>query len=268
MPNIIDIESRFKEVTGLQHLDLSVYHFKKGYGQNQKTTKEEYDNWGFVCTPIWLVDEMIEPQMNSTTLDSNTCDACCGCGQFSIRLLRKLYTKYPTMDIEYWLAHKHVFTEFQFTNVAKLIYIFGTNITVYAGDTRNIVYARQNESGILYFKELDKKWYNLSPDYINLIEQNKDNLANLIKILTSIEKIVMPPSKPKKVTETKILKPKTPDKPKVIKPIEVKVDDKPVVIKEKPKPVSTKSKKVVEDIVEEPKIGGLYKPTIDFGEDL
>ena len=41
MTNIIDIESRFKEVTGLKHLDLSVPHFQKSDNQQQKTTKTE-----------------------------------------------------------------------------------------------------------------------------------------------------------------------------------------------------------------------------------
>ena len=44
--DIESIESRFKEVTGLTHLDLSVPHFQKGDDQQQKTTKEEYKKFG------------------------------------------------------------------------------------------------------------------------------------------------------------------------------------------------------------------------------
>ena len=80
MTVIESIESRFKEVTGLTHLDLSVPHFSRGDNQQQPTTKEEYKKFGFVATPLWLVDEMIEPQIPNLTFTSTTCDACSGCG--------------------------------------------------------------------------------------------------------------------------------------------------------------------------------------------
>ena len=51
---IVAIESRFKEVTGLTHLDLSIPHFSKGDNQQQKTSKSDYRNFGFVTTPLWL----------------------------------------------------------------------------------------------------------------------------------------------------------------------------------------------------------------------
>lgn len=43
---IVAIESRFKEVTGLTHLDLSTPHFQKGDNQQQATTKDEYKKFG------------------------------------------------------------------------------------------------------------------------------------------------------------------------------------------------------------------------------
>ena len=46
MTTIAEIESRFKEVTGLTHLDLSVPHFQKADNQQQATTKEEYKKFG------------------------------------------------------------------------------------------------------------------------------------------------------------------------------------------------------------------------------
>ena len=145
---IESIESRFKEVTGLTHLDLSTPHFQKGDDQQQRTSKEEYRRFGFVTTPLWLVDEMLEPEISNLTLTSTTCDACSGCGQFSIRLMRKLHDKFVKMGVpeqkvnawvtKVWLPKLHYFTEFQFSNVAKLIYIFGTDINIYIGDSLNM----------------------------------------------------------------------------------------------------------------------------------
>ena len=43
---IVEIEERFKEVTGLQHLDLSVPHFQKADNQQQKTTKADFKDFG------------------------------------------------------------------------------------------------------------------------------------------------------------------------------------------------------------------------------
>ena len=272
MPNIIDIESRWKEVTGLQHLDLSVSHFQKGDDQQQQTTKEEYENWDFVCTPLWTVDEMIETNL-AIKLNSNTCDACCGCGQFSIRLMRKLYNKYPCeFDVNDWLKNHHTFTEFQFSNVAKLIYIFGTNINVYIGDSLNLKYSTEEESGLLFFDYKNKKWFNL-PKLMELIEPHKDDLDALLGIFTTLEPKLMPLSKPKKVKEQKEnpqKQPKTPNQPKVkvqktSTPTSVipkqSVPPKPKV-KSTPAPQPKKQKFVENEVVM--KIGGVYNPTIDF----
>lgn len=46
MTTIESIESRFKEVTGLTHLDLSTPHFVRGANQQKATTKEEYKKFG------------------------------------------------------------------------------------------------------------------------------------------------------------------------------------------------------------------------------
>ena len=197
MATIESIESRFKEVTGLTHLDLSTPHFERGDNQQQATTKEEYKKFGFVTTPLWLVDEMLEPEIPNLTLTSTTCDACAGCGQFSIRLMRKLHDKFIKMGIikekvnawitSVWLPKLHYFTEFQFSNVAKLIYIFGTSINVYVGDSLNMKYAGDNDSGLLFFNAKEKKWVNL-PNLMPYILPMKDDLNALLLVFDALEK--------------------------------------------------------------------------------
>ena len=189
-------ESRFKEVTGLTHLDLSVPHFSKGDNQQQKTTKQQFRDFGWVCTPLWLVDEMIEPQIPNLTLTSRTCDACAGCGQFSIRLMRKMYNKILEMGAsedkanvwiqKVWLSKLHYFTEFQFSNVAKLVYIFGPQINVYAGDSLNMKYAKENERGLLFFNEKRKEWLNI-PNLQPEVEKRKDDLDALVTLFKVLE---------------------------------------------------------------------------------
>lgn len=193
---ISTIEFRFKEVTGLTDLDLSVRHFEKGDNQQQKTTKEQYRTHGWVCTPLWLVDEMLEPEIPNLTLTSTTCDTCAGCGQFSIRLMRKLHDKFIKMGVvdakvnswitNVWLPKLHYFTEFQFSNVAKLIYIFGTSINVYVGDSLNMKYAGDNDSGLLFFNAKEKKWVNL-PNLMPYILPMKDDLNALLLLFDALE---------------------------------------------------------------------------------
>ena len=193
---ISTIEFRFKEVTGLTDLDLSVPHFQKGDNQQQATTKEEYKQFGFVTTPLWLVDEMLEPEIPNLTLTSTTCDACAGCGQFSIRLMRKLHDKFINMGVvdakvnswitNVWLPKLHYFTEFQFSNVAKLIYIFGTSINVYVGNSLNMKYAGDNDSGLLFFNAKEKKWVNL-PNLMPYILPIKDDLNSLLLLFDALE---------------------------------------------------------------------------------
>lgn len=196
---VSDIESRFKEVTGLTHVDMSVGHMVRSDGQQQKTSKIEYKLYGYVTTPLWLVDEMLEPQMDSLNLDSRTCDACSGCGQFSIRLMRKFYNRLveemgvsPDKADRFmtgpWLKRNHYFTEFQFSNVAKLIYIFGPDINVYVGDSLNMKFSssENTESGLLFFNSKNRQWMNL-PDLQPEVEKRKDDLDALVTLFKVLE---------------------------------------------------------------------------------
>ena len=189
-------ESRFKEVTGLKDLDLSTPHFTKGENQQQLTSKSDFKNFGWVCTPLWLVDEMIQPELGRLDFNSTTCDACAGCGQFTIRLMRKLYNKFRDMGVvkekldcwieKVWLSKLHYFTEFQFSNVAKLIYIFGPQINVYAGDSLNMKYAKDEDKGLLFFNKKQKSWLNI-PNLQPEVEKRKDDLDALVTMFKVLE---------------------------------------------------------------------------------
>src|SRR5574344_757350 len=102
--DILDIEKRFKEVTGLEHVDLTKSVIKKSdfENQQQKTSKQDSKEYGFVATPLFLVDIMILLKFNEITPESKTCDLCAGFGQFTIRLMRMLYNKF-SINVDEWL---------------------------------------------------------------------------------------------------------------------------------------------------------------------
>ena len=191
---INQIETRFKEVANLQNIDLTKSLIRKAdYPiQQVKTRKEKSKAFGEVFTPLFLVDAMIYMKFKDITPQSKTCDLCAGYGQFTIRLMRILYNKFK-MDVEEWLKNVHTFTELQMESCAKLVYIFGPNINLYAGDSLKLNYSDENESGILFFDEENKKWYN-NKLVDELIHKNvvKNNLKLLIFIFennTNIDKL-------------------------------------------------------------------------------
>lgn len=180
---IIDCENRFKEISGID-IDLTKDLIKKTDFdvQQTKTNKQKSDEFGEVFTPLYLVDLMIELKFSVLAGNSTTCDLCAGYGQFTIRLMRKLYNRLH-INIEKWLEKYHTFTELQLESCAKLVYIFGPNINLYVGDSKNLKYAKSSEYGILFFNEKEKQWKNneLLNELLKFsIVQN--NLKLLIKI--------------------------------------------------------------------------------------
>lgn len=191
---INQIETRFKEVANLQNIDLTKSLIKKAdYSiQRVKTRKEKSKEFGEVFTPLFLVDSMIYMKFKEMNSETKTCDLCAGYGQFTIRLMRILYNKFK-MDIEEWLKIVHTFTELQMESCAKLVYIFGPDINLYAGDSLKLNYSDENESGILFFDEEKNKWYN-NELVDELIHKNivKNSLKLLIFIFennTNIDKL-------------------------------------------------------------------------------
>ena len=179
---IIDqIEKRFKEITELHDIDLTKSLIKKAdyKVQQVKTRKEKSKNFGEVFTPLFLVDIMILMKFKEMTPETKTCDLCSGYGQFTIRMMRMLYNKFH-MNVEEWLKNVHTLTELQMESCAKLVYIFGPDINLYAGDSLKLEHSDENDKGILFFNEETKKWYNNElVDELIHIKRVKNNLQLL-----------------------------------------------------------------------------------------
>ena len=181
---IDQIEKRFKEITELHDIDLTKSLIKKtDYKVQQvKTRKEKSKNFGEVFTPLFLVDIMILMKFKEMTPETKTCDLCSGYGQFTIRMMRMLYNKFH-MNVEEWLNNIHTLTELQMESCAKLVYVFGPDINLYAGDSLKLEHSDENDKGILFFDEETKKWYNNElVDELIHIKYVKNNL----KLLTFI----------------------------------------------------------------------------------
>ena len=178
---IYQIEKRFKEITELYDIDLTKSLIKKAdyKVQQVKTRKEKSKNFGEVFTPLFLVDIMILMKFKEMTPETKTCDLCSGYGQFTIRMMRMLYNKFH-MNVEEWLKNIHTLTELQMESCAKLVYIFGPDINLYAGDSLKLEYSDENDKGILFFNEEIKKWYNNElVDELIHIKRVKNNLQLL-----------------------------------------------------------------------------------------
>lgn len=156
-----EIETKFKECTKLMSLNLVQFPIQKKdhKEQKQETIKELSKKFGFVPTPIFLVDAMICMEIKNLKADSITCDFCSGVGQYTVRLLRYLKNKFD-IDVEQFLINNHYLTELQPENCAALVYIFGPKINLYVGDSMNLKYSTEDDKGILFFNEKNKKWFN------------------------------------------------------------------------------------------------------------
>ena len=181
---IDQMEKRFKEIADLHNIDLTKSLIRKSDYQIQqvKTRKEKSKKFGEVFTPLFLVDIMILMKFKEMTPETKTCDLCSGYGQFTIRMMRMLYNKFH-MNVEEWLKNIHTLTELQMESCAKLVYVFGPDINLYAGDSLKLEHSDENDKGILFFDEETKKWYNNElVDELIHIKYVKNNL----KLLTFI----------------------------------------------------------------------------------
>jgi len=183
------IEKRFKEMSGIVGCDLSVFPLQKEGTLQTITNKLKSDSFGEVFTPLWLVDIMIlQCSTNSSAAGKKLFEAktpldlCAGYGQFTIRMLRCIYNYRKSIgknfDVYKWL-NKHSFSELQFENVFKLLYIFGAHTNIYIGDACFLNTLRNNDNGLLIHngrewlnitKEVKKK-FNFSETYDQAMEQ-------------------------------------------------------------------------------------------------
>ena len=197
MTEIEQIESRFLEVTGLD-MNLSTWPIRKSdYAQQQQTTsREDSKEFGFVTTPIFLVDTMIALKKDLSP-EQTTLDLCAGCGQFSIRIMRRLYNKFE-IDVIKWLKEKHSFSELQMNNCAKLVFIFGPEINLYCGDSRKMNELQADACGIMFYE--NNEWTQIFEvnellkdsrvcKNLKLLKFIFENHNNVVKLRRLIEKL-------------------------------------------------------------------------------
>jgi len=121
------LKKRFSKISKIDG-DYSKFPFNKKINSQVTTNKNKSQEFGEVFTPLWLVDDILNiPNLNQ---NSKTLDLCAGYGQFSVRLLRKLYNKYKNFDVGYYLKNNHYFCELQLSSCYKLIFSFGLNINI------------------------------------------------------------------------------------------------------------------------------------------
>lgn len=176
---IDDIERRFKTVTEI-NADLFVFPIIDG-SIYQKTSKKDIDKYGFVTTPLDIVDQMVLSMIEKTAgcsyeellhgkslserrkllIDNDMyIDLCCGCGQFAIRLLRALYNlsidkrgkqDTDTLQTTRFMYNNLVLAELNPESIAKVIYVFGGIVNLMMGDSSNVNLNR-NQNGLLFWR--------------------------------------------------------------------------------------------------------------------
>lgn len=126
--NIISLESKFKEISGIS-CDMSIFPHVEIYRQ---VRRDEFKDKGEVFTPTSLIDKMIllsKPFPNQFNLD-----LCSGQGQFTIRILRYFINNFSDFNLETYLKEQHWFNEINPINVKAIFEIFGTDINIAVGD--------------------------------------------------------------------------------------------------------------------------------------
>lgn len=164
------IETKFKEISGID-IDLSIFPLSESDLNVQTVTnKLKKVNFGEVFTPLWLVDRMILKCADNVLATGEkmlkaqaTLDLCAGYGQFTIRMLRciNIYkeSQKEEFEVNKWLS-KHSVSEIQLGSVYKLLYIFGSELNIYIGDSRFLNKLKESQSGILIYN--GKNWQNIT----------------------------------------------------------------------------------------------------------
>ena len=156
-------EDRFKVVCGLGG-DLSKYPLTKNDDVHFDTDREKSRAFAEVFTPLHIVDEMLDimPDKGMTNMTSNV-DLCSGYGQFSIRMLRKLYKEHgESFKIANYLQKRHQFAELQLSSCYKLLWIFTPQINLAIGDALQLGKLPRGARGVWYYLESLGEWVNVT----------------------------------------------------------------------------------------------------------
>lgn len=167
-----------------------------------KTNKEKSKEFGEVFTPLWLVDSMLG-QVEITN-KTTTLDLCAGYGQFSVRLMRRLFNENPkTFDIYNWVGSQHSFCEIQLSSCYKLIRTFGTGINLFIGDARELPKLPGIAYGVWVFIDAMGGWVPLTKTIKELFHQGQQ-ITEEATFTTGLKKVITDIGEAYKTMETTV----------------------------------------------------------------
>jgi hypothetical protein len=155
---LIAFEERFKVLCGLGG-DLSKYPLTKSDDVHFETDREKSRMFAEVFTPLYMVDRMLD-EVPFVSSKSNL-DMCSGYGQFTIRMLRKLYQSDSSFKVASYLR-QHWFSELQVSSCYKLLWVFTPRINLAIGDALQLGKLPRGAKGIWYYLEALGEWVDVS----------------------------------------------------------------------------------------------------------
>lgn len=157
--DIAAVEERFKEVTGIE-ADLTEFPIPESRSAQQKTSKDDAEKYGFVTTPLHIVDKMVMDtvdKLGKPLSEHGFIDLCCGCGQFSVRLLRRIkMLDVDSLDEEFVMGNL-LMTDINPESIAKAIYVFNGKLTLMMGDS-SFLKNKESYRGLLFWSDGRKEW--------------------------------------------------------------------------------------------------------------
>jgi len=157
------IEQRFKTVTGLKGR-LDSFPLKKSSDLNFGTDKNRSREHAEVFTPPYIVDEMLQTVPNKNGAKPTTAlDLCAGHGQFSIRILRKMYEEQgESFKLRQYLTERLFFAELQTDSCYKLLWIFSGLINLAIGDALHLGKLPKGWRGVWLYVEGLGEWVDVT----------------------------------------------------------------------------------------------------------
>lgn len=152
------IERRFKEATGLSG-DLGRYPVEKGSGLEFITDRDKSRDYAEVFTPPYMVDRMLATvPAGGMTSSTRNLDLCAGHGQFTVRILRKLYEEEgESINLKRYITERHFFAELQPSSCWKILWVFSGLVNLAIGDALKLGRLPSGWRGVwLYVEGLDE----------------------------------------------------------------------------------------------------------------